>query len=163
MFSKQERCKNKYKFGGIKVCKAEEIRKYFGNPKSESFRKLWKLHYFQFGFQIYRSSRSRMFFGKGALKNFAMLEFHFNKVAGLQSCTFIQKRLQHRCFNVKFAKFLRASFLSEHFWWLLLEMSLYHMRMMNCVIAWYVFALQPLFHFVACFISFYFFQFFLVF
>ena len=46
MFSKQERRKNKYKFHGTKVCKAEEIRKYFVNPKSESFRKVWKLHYF---------------------------------------------------------------------------------------------------------------------
>ena len=37
MFSKQERHKSKYKFGGIKVCKAEEVRKYFVNPKIESF------------------------------------------------------------------------------------------------------------------------------
>ena len=36
MFSKQERHKSKYKFGGIKVCKAEEVRKYFVNPKIES-------------------------------------------------------------------------------------------------------------------------------
>ena len=37
MFSKQERRKNKYKFGGTKVCKAEEIRKYFVNLKIEKF------------------------------------------------------------------------------------------------------------------------------
>ena len=67
MFSKQERRKSKYKFGGTKVCKAEEVRKYFVNPKIESFRLVCKLHYLQFGFQIYRSSRSQMFFGTGAL------------------------------------------------------------------------------------------------
>ena len=75
MFSKQERRKCKYKFGGTKVCKAEEVRKYFVNPKIESFWLVCKLHYLQFGFQIYRNSCSQMFFGTGALKKFAMLEF----------------------------------------------------------------------------------------
>ena len=112
MFSKQERRKNKYKFGGTKVCKAEEIRKYFVNLKIESFRLVCKLHYLQFGFQIYRSSRSQMFSSR-ASKNFEMLEFLFNTVAGLQTFNFIKKRLQHRCFYVKFAKALRASFLQN--------------------------------------------------
>ena len=35
MFSMPGRRKSKHKFGGIKVCKAEEIRKYFVNPKTE--------------------------------------------------------------------------------------------------------------------------------
>ena len=113
MFSKQERRKSKYKFGGTKVCKAEEVRKYFVNPKIESFRLVCKLHYLQFAFQIYRSSRSQIFFGAGALKKFAMLEFLFNKVAGLQACNIIKKTLQHWCFSVKFAKSLRASFLQN--------------------------------------------------
>ena len=39
-----------------------------------------------------------------------MLESLFNKVAGLNSCNFIKKWLQHRCFPVKFAKFLRTPF-----------------------------------------------------
>ena len=34
------------------------------------------------------------------------LESLFNKVAGLKVCGFIKKRLQHRCFPMKFAKFL---------------------------------------------------------
>ena len=42
MFSKQGRRKSKYKFGGTK---AEEVRKYFVNPKIESFRLVCKLHY----------------------------------------------------------------------------------------------------------------------
>ena len=113
MFSKQERRKSKYKFGGTKVCKAEEVRKYFVNPKIESFRLVCKLHYLQFGFQIYRSSRSQRFFGTGGLKNYAMLEFPSKNVAGLQACNFIKKRLQHRCFSVKFAKFSSASFLQN--------------------------------------------------
>ena len=85
MFNKQERRKSKCKYGGTKVCKAVEVRKYFVNSKIESFRLTCKLPYLQFGFQIYRSTRSQMFFGTGALKNFAMLEFLANKVAGLQA------------------------------------------------------------------------------
>ena len=33
-----------------------------------------------------------------------VLESLFNKDAGLKTCCFIKKRLQHRCFPVKFAK-----------------------------------------------------------
>ena len=33
----------------------------------------------------------------------------FNKVAGLKTCNFIKKRLQHSCFPVIIAKFLRTS------------------------------------------------------
>ena len=31
----RERRKNKHKFGGTKVCKAEKVRRYFVNPKIE--------------------------------------------------------------------------------------------------------------------------------
>ena len=44
-----------------------------------------------------------------------MLEFVFNKVTSLQASNFVKKRLQHRCFAVKFAKFLRTPFFAEHF------------------------------------------------
>ena len=37
-----------------------------------------------------------------------MLESLFNNVVSLKSCSFIRKRLQHRCFLAKFAKFLRT-------------------------------------------------------
>ena len=33
--SMKEKCKNKHKFGGAKVCKAEQVRKCFVNPKIE--------------------------------------------------------------------------------------------------------------------------------
>ena len=109
----------------------------------------------QFGFQVYRSSLSQMFFGTGALKNLAMLEFCFNIVVGLQASNFIKKRLHYRCFSVKFSKSLRASFLQNTscgcFWkYLMWTLSLLRMRMMNRVIAWYALALQCLFHFIAC-------------
>ena len=34
--------------------------------------------------------------------------------------TLLKRRLWHRCFAVNFAKFLRAPFVTEHLWWLLL-------------------------------------------
>ena len=37
-----------------------------------------------------------------------VLESPFNKVARLKTCSFIKKIPQHRCFPVKFAKFLRT-------------------------------------------------------
>ena len=37
----------------------------------------------------------------------------FNKVAGLQACNFIKKRLQHKCFPKNIAKFLRTTILKN--------------------------------------------------
>ena len=37
----------------------------------------------------------------------------FNENPGLQSCNFIKERLQHRCFSVNIAKFLRIPILKE--------------------------------------------------
>ena len=53
-----------------------------------------------------------------------MLESRFNKVAGLQTCNFIIKRLRHKCFLVKFAKYLRTSILQNICQWLLLWIQL---------------------------------------
>ena len=47
--------------------------------------------------------------------------FFFNKVTSLRSATLLNKKLWHRCFPLNFVKFLRAPFLTEHFWWLLLS------------------------------------------
>ena len=52
-----------------------------------------------------------------------VLESLFNKVPGLRTCNFIKKRLQHWCFHVKFAKFLRTSILKNIFERLLLFVS----------------------------------------
>ena len=57
-----------------------------------------------------------------------MLEFFFNKVAGLQTCNFIKKRLKNRSFSVKLAKSLRGSFLqntSDGCFWKYLMNSLF--------------------------------------
>ena len=42
-----------------------------------------------------------------------MLESLFNKVVDLKVCNFIKKRHQHRCFPVKFDKFLRIPILKN--------------------------------------------------
>ena len=52
-------------------------------------------------------------------KKIPVLEFLFNKVAGLS--TFIEKRLHHSCFPVKFAKVLKTFFFTKHLRWLLLR------------------------------------------
>ena len=55
---------------------------------------------------------------KGVLENVTKFKrkhlrwsLFFNKVAGLKPVTQLKRRLQHKCFPVSFAKFLRAAFL----------------------------------------------------
>ena len=45
------------------------------------------------------------------LRKTLVFESLFNEVAGLQACNFIKKKLQHRCFPVNIAKFLRIPIL----------------------------------------------------
>ena len=45
-----------------------------------------------------------------------------NICVGLKACNYIKKRLQHRCFPVKFPKFLRTPFFTEQLRWLLLSL-----------------------------------------
>ena len=47
--------------------------------------------------------------------------FLFNKIVGVRPATLLKKRLWHRGFPVNFAKFIRTSFLTEHFQWLFLS------------------------------------------
>ena len=91
---------------------------YFCKLKIRFFRQLSEV--------ICWSSRSQMFFKIGVLKK--VFKFHrkapvlrslFDKVAGFEACNSIKKRLQQRCFLVKFVKFLSTPFFKEH-WWLLL-------------------------------------------
>ena len=56
--------------------------------------------------------RSQMFSKIGVLKNFAIF-------TRKHLCW--KRRLQHRCFSVNIAKFLRTVFFKEHVWWLLLN------------------------------------------
>ena len=53
------------------------------------------------------------------------MEFLFNKVAALNARNFIKKTLQHRCFPVNIAKFLRTPFFTEHLWCLFLHCTGY--------------------------------------
>ena len=59
----------------------------------------------------------QMFFKIDDLRNFviftgttSVLESFLNKVSGFSKCNFVQKELQHRCFLVNIAKFLRTAF-----------------------------------------------------
>ena len=60
-----------------------------------------------------------VFFKKGVFKlrniyrKTPVLEFIFNQVTGLKGCNFMNKRLQHKCFPVNIAKFLRTAFIER--------------------------------------------------
>ena len=71
---------------------------------------------------IWRCSVKKVFrnFTKFTGKHLCQSLF-FNKTAGLGAATLLKKRLWQRCFPVKFVKFLRTSFLTEHLRWLLLK------------------------------------------
>ena len=56
-----------------------------------------------------RSSHSQVFFKIIVRKNFANFTGTPVLKVFLQTCNFIKKGLQHRCFPVKFAKFLRTN------------------------------------------------------
>ena len=45
--------------------------------------------------------------------------------AGLRPATLLKKILRHRCFPVNFAKFLRTSFFTEQFRWMLLPFAFF--------------------------------------
>ena len=73
----------------------------------------------------FRNRRWQILLNIGVLENFANFTnkylcwtLFFNKVAGLQ---LYYKRFQHRCFPVKFIKFLRTPFFTGHPRWLLLK------------------------------------------
>ena len=68
----------------------------------------------------YRNSRSQMFFKIGVLKNFAVFigkhlcwSLFFNRVADFRPATILKKRLEHKCFPVNIAKFLRTPILKN--------------------------------------------------
>ena len=58
-----------------------------------------------------------MVFTLGALKDFAnfagKIHVLFKKASGPQACNFIKKRLKHRYFPMKLARFSRAIFLQN--------------------------------------------------
>ena len=95
---------------------------YYFHPKLHQryLIKSWILFRNLFAFRLGRSSQRGCSMKKYVLKNLAKFaEKHlrsslfFNKVAGLMPATLLKKRLQHRCFPVNFAKFLRTPFLQN--------------------------------------------------
>ena len=74
----------------------------------------------------FRSSPSQMFLKIGVLKNFGNFTakhlcwslFLILFFSGLTPATLLKKRLQHRCFPVKFLKILKTPFFTEHLRWL---------------------------------------------
>ena len=71
----------------------------------------------------YRSSRSQMFFKIGVIK----FRYYRRKTPVLESAFNIKKRVQHRCFSVKFAKILRTPIFTEILRWLLLSYDNTHL------------------------------------
>ena len=65
---------------------------------------------------LYRSSRSQMFFEIGVLKNVAIFtgkhlcwSLFLMKLQAFKAYNFIKKRLQHTCFPVNIGKYLRSA------------------------------------------------------
>ena len=93
-----------------------------------------------------RSSCSQIFVKISVLKNFTIfttpaLESLLKKVAGLEAHRSIKRSLQHRCFPVNIAKFLKTAFSIEQLWWLLLELrhffSLWYITLKFIKIVWH--------------------------
>ena len=67
----------------------------------------------------FKSNRSQMFFKIGVLKNFAIFTgkrlrwITFNKVAGLEDCNFITKRLQ-QVFSSEYCEIFKNTYFEEH-------------------------------------------------
>ena len=59
----------------------------------------------------------------GSVKNLLLEILQKREAFGFRSATLLKERLWQRCFLVNFAKFLRTHFLTEHLWWLLLDLS----------------------------------------
>ena len=99
------------------------------NPFFNVKLKLLKnFNFSQFHEHIFRGNRAQMFFKIGVLKRFANFTGKhlcwslFLKNLQAEGLQLHKRRLQHRCFPVKFAKLLRTPFLTEHLRWVLLHL-----------------------------------------
>ena len=113
----------------------------FGSHETNGSIRLWNFTPLLTVDQIFRSSRSLMFFKIGAkkfnrfkiglkLQNIAIFigkhlcwSLFLIRLQAFQDCNFIKMRLQHRCFPVNIAKFLRTTFFIKHVKWLQLIFS----------------------------------------
>ena len=116
----------------LKFSKAQQIRKCFVNPKTENedFGQCVNYNFEVWISELQKQSFADVLTSEQVILNISQCSLEnagvavsFNKYTGLKDCKFIKKRLQHRCFPVKFAKFLRSLSFKEHIRWLLLEIS----------------------------------------
>ena len=75
---------------------------------------------------IFSIARSSKLFCLTERKSFhlvlpCVLQGRFHETPMIRSATLLKARLWHRCFPVNFVKFPRTPFLTEQFWWLLLD------------------------------------------
>ena len=81
--------------------------------KSGIFVRLKQLSIFRSNREVFHRKRVTENFANFTGKNLRWSLF-FNNFANLKTCNVIKKRLQLRCFPVKFAKFLKATCFTEH-------------------------------------------------
>ena len=72
---------------------------------------------------VFQNRCSQKFHNKKILQENTYVESLLITLQAWRHGSLLKKRLQHRCFPVKFTKFLRTPFFTEHLWWLLLEME----------------------------------------
>ena len=87
--------------------------------KKRIWQRCFPVHFANF-LRTPRSSHQRCSLKKGVLRNFTKFtgkhlcqSLFFYKVVGLRPATLLKKRLWHRCFSVKFVKFLRTPLLQN--------------------------------------------------
>ena len=74
--------------------------------------------------KVHRCSSKELFLKiSQILQESIFVRVFFNKVAGLQNCNFIKKIHQHRHFPLKFSRFLRTPFFTEHLQCLVMTIS----------------------------------------
>ena len=117
-------CKTFVSNGRIKLAKNQV------NAKQHTEAELLLFEYYSH-FSSTRSNHQRCSIQIGVLRNFTKFtgkhlcqSLFFNKVTGPRPATLLKKRLWHKCFPVKFTKFLRTPFLQSSSWRLLLKMIL---------------------------------------
>ena len=70
------------------------------------------------------------------LYTYTYIYSYLNICVGVRPATLLKRRFQYGCFPVKFAKFLRTSFFTENFWWLLLfKLPYLHLLAYGCLFA----------------------------
>ena len=115
--------KNFAKFTGKHLCKSLFFNKLYSKRDPGTGVFLWILRNF-LEHLFYRTSPGDCFCISFYLRKHPLTTANAavrRCYSDLKACNFIEKRLQHRCFPVNTAKFLRTAFFIEHLWWLLFQ------------------------------------------